>query len=79
MQYLFQQKEKKKKLNVILEGGEQVLPKRMKQRTATFWFVGLKEGRKKMWTWSKEMVFTEKGRTSGNIIWIIGPNKVFPG
>ena len=36
MQYLFQQKEKKKKLNVILEGGEQVLPKRMKQRTATF-------------------------------------------
>lgn len=35
MQYLFQQKEKKK-LNVILEGGEQVLPKRMKQRTATF-------------------------------------------
>lgn len=32
-----------------------------------------------MWTYSTEMVFTEKGRTSGNIISIISPNKVFPG
>ena len=35
MQYLFQEK-KKKNLGVILEGGEQVLLKRMRQRTATF-------------------------------------------